>query len=109
MKYVFNALILPVNFDKHSRASFELERIPEAEACREIRDATSVLGHDATVELINRKCGTNLAKRRETVFMEPGDEGIHFFLKERQFGVEVGEARRLEGIGYWWVRSRRIE
>lgn len=42
---------------------------------------------------------------RRTVFMEPGDIGIHFFLKERlPEGSVLGE-NEVTQLDYWLVKS----
>lgn len=107
MKYLFNALIVPVNFDKYKKAKFSLELLDWPLFCEELKkgELEDVVSHDATVELINEKCGTNFVKKRKTVFMEPGDVGLHFFLKERVFEKDIETKEELERIGYWLVKS----
>lgn len=106
-KYLFNAMIVPVNFDKHRKAEFSLELLDWPLFCEELKKGRveDVVSHGATVRLINEKCGTNFVKKRKTVFMEPGDVGLHFFLKKRVFEKDIKTKEELEKIGYWLVKS----
>ncbi len=109
MKYLFNALVLPVDPDRLAgKAVFEVERISEAVFCEAVRDPStvSVVGHEPTARVIGEVCGREPPVRRETVFMEPGDVGYHLVLRKRAY-LEI-PAEEMKKIGWSYFRSRRV-
>jgi hypothetical protein len=110
-RYLFNTLVLPVDWSKYRRAVFELELIPEAVFCEAVREgATSLIGHGPTAEAIGRMCNTSPPLvSREEAYMEPGDEGYHLKLKARGPQHRELSYEEMKQIGWWLVKSRRLE
>jgi len=109
-RYLLNSLVAPVNYDDEKKSVFVFERIEKEEACSLVKNSISAIGHPSTARLIGILCKTHVPSARPTVFFEKGDEGIHFFPKQRlPEGKVIDREEELEKIGYWWVRSRRIE
>ncbi|MBW2672706.1 MAG: DUF1874 domain-containing protein [Deltaproteobacteria bacterium] len=106
--YLFNSLITPVNFDKETKAEFSVRKISPEEAKRKIEKGyVCVVGHEPTVRAMESVIGMPLTCERRSVFMEPGDEGVHLFLKQRlPEGITISR-EKMEEIGYWLVHSRR--
>jgi len=104
--YVLNSLIVPINFDKYKKAQVKLERISPEEA-REIlkNQFISAIGHEGTSKLLTDILGVNIPTNRTSVYFEPGDTGIHFFLKERLPEGKILSKEELEKLQYWIVKS----
>ncbi len=102
-----NTLIVPINFDKHKHAEVEMEKISTTEACRILKEGfTSAIGHEGTAKLIESLCGIEVPVERRTVFFEEGDEGIHFFLKQRLPEGKILSKEELEKMDFWFVKSK---
>jgi predicted AlkP superfamily phosphohydrolase/phosphomutase len=107
MIYVLNSLIIPANFDKYKKLKVVLEKISTEEA-REIlknNQFTSAIGHEGTSKLLTDILGVNIPTNRTSVYFEPGDTAIHFFLKERLPEGKVLTKEELEKLQYWLVKS----
>jgi hypothetical protein len=109
-RYLFNALITPVDWSRHRKATFELEQIPEEVFCQAVKEgAESSIGHGPTAEAIGKLCNVSPpAVARKEVFMEPGDEGYHIMLKRRAPPGKELSYEEMRQIGWWLVRSRRV-
>lgn len=108
--YVFNTLVTPVNFDEVSEAKISLRRINIEEAkqiAKQImsKGFISAIGHEGTAQLLSKLLGIQIPTNRITVFMKPGDCGIHFFLKQRLPEGTVLNEEQLKRIPYWLVLS----
>jgi len=106
--YLFNTLITPINFEKHKKVTIELEKIDVFTACNILRKEKfySVVGHEGTAKVIEGLCGVKIPVNRESIYMEPGDEGIHFFLKHRLPEGKILSDEELKHLDFWFVRSR---
>ena len=69
----------------------------------------SAIGHEGTAKLLSKLLGINIPVNRITVFFEPDDIGIHFFLKQRLPEGKVLSQEELEKLDYWLVKSELIE
>jgi len=109
-RYLLNTLIVPVDFDKHRGAIVELRRISKEEAIEELKKGfESAVGHEGTAKLISQLSGVEVPVERKTIFFELGDEGIHFFLKERLPEGKVLTKEELERLPFWFVKSKLME
>jgi hypothetical protein len=100
-------MVLPINFDVFKRVAVSLKRIGPAKARALLRERmwTSAIGHESTANLISDVLGISVPVNRSTILMQPGDVGIHFFLKQRlPEGTILGEAD-LKKIQYWFIMS----
>ena len=105
--YLFNALIIPVNFDLIGNVNVSLQRI-NVETARTIlsHGFVSVVGHESTAQLLSKLLGLDVKLNRTTVFLEPDDVAVHFVLKKRlPEGVVIGELK-LSKLEYWLVLSK---
>jgi len=105
--YLFNALIIPVNFDLTGKVKVSLQRI-NVETARTIlsQGFVSVVGHESTAQLLSKLMGIDVKPNRTTIFLEPGDVAVHFVLKKRlPEGVVLGELN-LSKLEYWLVLSK---
>lgn len=107
MLYVFNTLIVPVNFDKYKDVVVEFERLGVEEARELVRreEFWSVVGHEGTAKVLTQLLGVEVKFQRQTVFLEPGDMGLHFFLKQRLPEGAVLSDEELVGLDFWFVKS----
>jgi hypothetical protein len=106
MIYVLNTLIVPIDFSKHPQATVRFTRISVEEA-RELlkQQFVSAVGHEATANLLSKLLSTPIPANRVTVFMNPGDVGVHFFLRSRIPEGKVLSLEELEKLDYWLVKS----
>jgi predicted AlkP superfamily phosphohydrolase/phosphomutase len=105
--YILNSLIVPINFDKYKKVQVKLERISPEEAKEILKNHQfiSAIGHEGTSKLLTDILGVNIPTNRTSVYFEPGDTGIHFFLKERLPEGKVLSKEELEKLQYWIVKS----
>ena len=105
--YLFNSMILPLDFDLYRLVSVKMQRIEVAEATALLgnRKWVSAIGHESTASFMSGILGVPIYPNRKTIFMRPGDSGLHFFLKKRlPEGTVLGLAH-LEKMRYWFVMS----
>ena len=109
--YLLNTLIVPIDFDKHPLVHVVLEKITIEEAKQILTNNpfVSAIGHEATAKLLSQLLGINIPVNRVSVFFEPDDIGIHFFLKQRLPEGKVLSQEELEKLDYWLVKSEVIE
>jgi len=101
---------VPINFDKSKDALVHLERISVTEACELLREGfESAIGHEGTAKVIEGLCKVKVPVERKTIFFEPGDEGIHFFLKQRLPEGKILTEDELKNLEFWFVKSKRID
>lgn len=106
MIYVFNTLVVPINFEKYGKVSVVLERISVEEAKSLLKgEFVSAIGHQATSEVLSELLGIEVPVNRIAVFMEIGDVGVHFFLRERLPEGKVLSREELVGLDFWLVKS----
>lgn len=106
--YILNTLIVPINFDIHQNVKISFKRISLEEAKKLIHESEkieSAIGHSATAELLSILFETEIPCERKTVFMIPGDCGLHFFLKQRLPEGTVLSQQELEKLDFWLVLS----
>ncbi len=106
--YLLNTLIVPVNFDLYKKARVRFERVSVTEAREVLGQAkiiVSAIGHEGTARVLSKLLGVDVVVNRISVFFEPGDRGLHFFLKQRlPEGVVLSE-EELKKLDYWFVLS----
>ena len=108
MLYILNTLIVPIDFDRFSQRDVTFRRITVEEArwiLQRNPDFISAVGHQGTAQVLSRILGVEIPAERRTIFMEPGDRAIHFFLKQRLPEGRVLTAEELEKLDYWLVLS----
>ena len=105
--YLLNTLIVPVDFSKYPKATVNLEKITIEEAKQLLTNNpfVSAIGHEATAKLLSQLLGINIPVNRVSVFFEPDDIGIHFFLKQRLPEGKILTKEELEKLDYWLVKS----
>ncbi|MGC9059545.1 MAG: STIV orfB116 family protein [Candidatus Aenigmatarchaeota archaeon] len=109
-RYLLNTLTVPINFDKYKEGVIKLEVIDRATACKELKEGfESAIGHSATADIIKQLCGVEVPVERKSIFFEEGDEGIHFFLKERLPEGKILTTEEIEKLPFWFVKSKVLE
>ena len=108
--YLLNTLVIPVNFDTYDEAYIKMEKISVDEAKQILQNNPfiSAIGHEGTAKLLSRLLGINIPVNRITVFFEPGDIGIHFFLKQRLPEGKVLTEEELKELDFWLVKSELV-
>jgi hypothetical protein len=105
--YLFNAPIVPINYDKYDRAVIRLRRISIDET-REFLSRhpfISAIGHQGTAQLLTQLLGIEIPMNRITVQLEQGDIFIAFMLKQRLPEGIVLTKEQLEKLDYWLVKG----
>ena len=108
MIYIFNTLIVPVNFDKDNEARITLRRASLEEARALLRGGfISAVGHEGTAQVLSELLGIPVDYRRDrpSIFMRSGDKGLHFFMKKRLPEGVVLTSEELRKLDYWLVIS----
>jgi hypothetical protein len=105
--YLLNTLVIPIDFDIYRYAYIRVEKISieEAKQILKNKEFISAIGHEGTAKLLSQLIGINIPVNRITVFFEPGDIGIHFYLKQRLPEGKVLTKEELEKLDYWLVKS----
>jgi len=104
--YLFNTLVTPVNFDEVNEAKISLRKIDIEEAKQIMsKGFISAIGHEGTAQLMTKILGIQIPVNRITVFMKPGDRGIHFFLKQRLPEGAILDEQQLSKLQFWLVLS----
>jgi hypothetical protein len=95
--YLLNALIIPIDFEKHPKIKAIIRRVDIEEARQLLlsRGFTSAIGHQATATLLSQLLGIEVPFNRVTVKAEPGDILVHFVLRER---IPEGKILTLEEL-----------
>ena len=104
--YLLNSLVVPVNFDKHHEVEVSF-RVATLEEVREmLREGfVSAVGHEGTAKLLSQLLGIPVPVNRVSIWMEPGDIGVHFYLKKRLPEGTVLTEEELAKLDYWLVVS----
>jgi hypothetical protein len=68
----------------------------------------SAVGHEATAQLLSRLLGVTIPYNRIQIYMQPGDKGLHFFLRTRIPEGKILSEDELKGLDYWLVLSEVI-
>jgi len=106
--YLLNTLIVPVDFSKYPKATVNLEKITieEAKQILQNNEFISTIGHEATAKLLSQILNIPISVNRIAVFLEPGDVGIHFFLKSRLPEGKILTESELKQLDFWLVKSQ---
>jgi hypothetical protein len=107
MLYIINSLIVPIDFDKYPSVTVTLRKVTveEAKALLFNQNFVSAVGHEATAQLLTRLFGVTIQFNRITVFMQPGDKALHFFLKTRIPEGKVLTEDELRRLDFWLILS----
>ena len=107
MFYILNTLIVPIDFSKYSSVTVTLRRVTveEAKAILASQPFTSAVGHEGTAQLLSKLLCVHILFNRQTIFMQPGDRALHFFLRTRLPEGRVLSEDELKGLEYWLVLS----
>ena len=110
MLYVLNSLVIPVDFSKYSNVDVKLRRISVEEAKRLLQnnEFVSAIGHEGSAQMLSRLFNIPIPMNRVSVFFEPGDKGIHFFLKQRLPEGKVLNEQELKALDFWLVLSEVV-
>lgn len=109
--YVFNTLVIPVNFDEQEEVQIKTRRVSLEEAREIVREAKeqgaleSAVGHQGSAELLTSLLGVEIPFQRRAVYMQKGDRGLHLFLKQRLPEGVVLSREELEKLSFWLVLS----
>jgi hypothetical protein len=111
MIYVLSTLVVPIDFDKYPWAVVRVTRISleEAKELLQKKKFTSAVGHESTARLLSQLLGVKIRYNRRSVFMKPGDIGIHFFPKTRVPEGTVLNQEELKRLDFWLVKSEVLE
>lgn len=107
MIYILNTLVVPINFDEIQKARIKVKRISAEEVKKLLREEkfVSAIGHEATARFLSKLLGIEIEMNRKTVFVKPGDKGIHLFLKERLPEGKILSEEEMKNVKYWLVLS----
>ena len=107
MLYVLNTLIVPINFSEYPSITVTFKRVTVTEAKQLVASQpfVSAVGHEATAKVLSQLLGVNIPFNRVTVFMQPGDRAIHFFLKTRIPEGKILSEDELRSLDFWLVLS----
>jgi len=105
--YLFNAPIVPINYDKYDRAVVRFRRISidEAKEFLSRHEFISAIGHEGTARLLTELLGIPITVNRITVQLEENDIFIAFMLKQRLPEGVVLTKEQLEKLDYWLVKG----
>jgi hypothetical protein len=104
--YILNTLIVPINFDVYQNINIKLTKISIEEAKEILKNGfISAIGHEGTSQILTKLLGILIPTNRITIFMKPGDVGIHFFLKQRLPEGTVLSEEQLNKLEFWLVKS----
>ncbi len=83
MKYILNSLIVPLARDVRA-AQVLIEKVPVEKAKEFVDDSfVSAVGHEATAKLLTELLGADIPLNRVAIEMRPGDQALHFVLRQR--------------------------
>jgi len=106
--YLFNTLIVPIDFNKYPKATIKLEKL-SLEEVKQILTSNkfiSAIGHEGTAKLLTQLLNITIPVNRVTVFLEPGDIGIHYYLKTRLPEGKILTESELKQLDFWLVKSQ---
>jgi len=108
MLYILNTAIIPVDWNQHNIITVHLRRVslPEAQELVRAGQFISAVGHEATAQVLSRLLEVHIPFNRAAIFMQPGDEGLHFVLRTRLPEGKVLTEEELRGLDYWLVHSK---
>jgi hypothetical protein len=66
------------------------------------------VGHEATASLLSKLLGVTIPFNRATIFLQPGDRCLHFFLKSRIPEGKILTEDELKSLDFWLVLSEVI-
>jgi hypothetical protein len=109
--YILNTLIFPINFDKYGSIKVKFTKISIEEAKQILANGNfvSAVGHEGTAKLLSQILNISIPTNRISIYFEPGDTGIHFFLKTRLPEGKVLTEAELKQLDFWLVKSEVIE
>jgi hypothetical protein len=108
--YLLNTLVVPIDFDQQSKVIVETERISPEEAKKILSGGfESAVGHQGAAVFLSRLLGIEVPTNRQSIFMRPGDTGIHFFPKQRLPEGSVLSDEEMKKVPFWLVKSRVLE
>jgi len=110
--YILNTLIIPIDFDKYPTVSIKVRKVTVEEAKQLIASQPnfiSAVGHEATAKVLSQLLGVNIPFNRQSIYLQPGDRAIHFFLRTRlPEGRVLTEDELSNKLDYWLVLSEVI-
>lgn len=113
--YIFNSLIIPINFDEVKEAEVVLIKMTVGRTKTFLRFAkekkieiVSAVGHEATAKLLSQLLSQEIKCERKSIFMKPGDIGLHFFPKQRIPEGKILNEEEIQKLNYWLVLSRVV-
>jgi hypothetical protein len=82
--YLLNALIVPIDFEKHPQVTIRIRKATVEEVRQLLSHGfISAIGHQATADLLTTLIGIEIPYNRVTIKAKPGDKLVHFVLRER--------------------------
>ena len=111
MIYILNTLIVPIDFDKYPSVVVKLSKITVDEAKSLLRSDSymSAIGHEATAQFLSLLLGKPIRHNRISVFMKPGDIGLHLFLKTRLPEGKILSLDEIQNYDYNLIKSEVIQ
>jgi len=108
MKYILNSLIVPLARDINE-AEIHLRKVSVEEAKEFIINGfLSAIGHEATAKLLTELLGADIPYNRVAVEMHPGDQALHFVLRQRLPEGTVLDIEALSALQYDLYISRFV-
>jgi hypothetical protein len=109
MLYLFNALVLPIDFDNYPSVTLKVSKITLEEARQILSQGfTSAVGHEATASRLSFLLGFSVPTNRIAILMKPGDKGLHFVLKRRLPEGTILGHQDMVGLEFWFVKSEVV-
>jgi hypothetical protein len=108
MLYIFNTLIIPVDFQNKQGYVVSLWKIDLEVARKIVKEMrfTSAVGHEATAKVLSELLGVEIPYNRIAVRMVEGDAGIHFVLRTRLPEGKILSEEELRQLDFDLVLSR---
>jgi hypothetical protein len=109
MLYLLNTLMVPIDFSKHSHVTVKFRKISIEEAKLLLaQQFISAVGHEATAKVLSQILSVQVPFNRVSVYLNPGDKAIHFFLRTRLPEGQVLGENELKSLDYWLVLSEVV-
>ena len=111
MLYILNTLMVPVDFNKYPQVTVKMKIISTNEAKQLVsgQNFTSAVGHEGTAQLLSKLLGISIPFNRISIYLQPGDKAVHFFLKNRLPEGQVLNEEELRRLDFWLVLSEVIK
>ena len=110
--YLLNSLAVSIDYSRYPTATVKFRRVTVEEARAIVREAAargelvSAIGHESTARLLSELFGVEVPVNRASIWFNPGDQGIHFYVPTRLPEGRVLSLEELQKLGYWLIHSQ---